>query len=153
MPGTRSTLSVTVIGLSLATGLGAWYFISSTQLSRALSKAMQRGDGAIVDFPKIAPFDWDRVYFFDPYTDEKTIEEALGFPWPGVTQTTIRSSDSVNLVVLVKGNSVAEWFEHPRRDAELRDIVNREGYSRETARFQVRVIDPDRRLALTQWQD
>jgi hypothetical protein len=108
---------------------------------------MQRGPGSVVDFAEIAPFAWDRVYVFHPYTPHKHIHRTLGFNWSGVARTTIEYSEGVNLVVFVSGEKVVHWFEHPRWE-ELAELADSKGYAREHARFRVCRVGVDERLAL-----
>ena len=54
---------------------------------------MRGGPGTTVDFAEVAPFAWDRVYFFGPYTPRERIHTSLGFHWPGVESTTIEWDD------------------------------------------------------------
>jgi len=108
---------------------------------------MQRGQGTTVDFAEVAPFAWDRVYVFGPYTPHDRIHSSLGFRWVGVTSTTIEWNEGVNLVVFVRGAEVAHWFEHPRTE-ELETIADPKGYARQQARFTVHRVGVEQRLAL-----
>ena len=137
------------LGLCLIAGLCNWLLMPSYAVSQALSEEMRRGPGATVDFAEIARFDWDRVYFFGPYTPHSRIDASLGFHWRGVTRTTIEWNEGVNLVVFVRRAGVVHWFEHARHE-ELEELANPNGYAREQARFTVTVcqIGIERRLTL-----
>src|SRR5208282_4528735 len=100
VPGNRVRAAVLVLTMLLL--LLAWTFWRSACLSQGLWREIARGPGTIVDFAHVAPFSWERVYFFPPYSSHEHIERSLGFHWDGVRQTTIDSSDTVNLVVFVQ---------------------------------------------------
>jgi hypothetical protein len=135
-------LIITLV-LCLATALFYSIFLRWYGVSWALSAQMQRGPGTTVDFTEIAPFAWDRVYIFGPYSSPEHIQECLGFDWPGVERTSIDWSDSVNLVVFVRDRHVVYWFEH-RRLEELGELANAQGYARGEARFTVIVGEENR---------
>jgi hypothetical protein len=135
---------VVCTGLIIA-ATGSFWFTPPYSVSRALSERMRRGPGTTVDFAEIAPFPWERVYVFGPYTSHERIQETLGFDWPGVRRTTVQGGKSVNLVVFVRDGTVVHWFEHPRREG-LEGLVDPRGYAREEARFPV--CGQDQRLAL-----
>jgi hypothetical protein len=113
-----------------------------------LADEVQRGPGATVDFTRVAPFAWDRLYVFGPYTPPEQIHASLGFHWGGVEGTSIQESDGVNLVVFVKDGQVVHWFEHPRHRGELEAVADPRGYAREEAQFQVCLVGAEQRLAL-----
>ena len=115
--------------------------------SRALSKQVEAGAGGTVDFTQFGPPDWERVYIFGPYTTPKQVAQSMGFEWPQVSQTSIHNGKGAYLVVFVEDGEVTGWFEHPRGQGDLGDIAKRYGYSREEARFVVR-LDADQRLVL-----
>lgn len=125
-----------------------WFLAQSQSVSRALDKQLQRGPGAVIDFTEVAPFPWDRLYIFGPYTTDEEIHRCLGFRWQGVWWTSIRESDGVNLVVFRRGEKVAHWFEYPRHRGELGDLTKPRGYARGEARFRVQVLSAERRVVL-----
>jgi hypothetical protein len=95
----------------------------------------------MIDFAEIAPFPWDRVYIFRPYSSREHIESSLGFHWEGARWTSIDSGKSVNLVVFVRNGTVVSWFEHPRCDGDMLDLDDPNGFAREQAQFRVRAYD------------
>jgi hypothetical protein len=121
--------------------------LPSYAVSTALSAAICRGPGATVDFAEVAPFDWDRVFVFGPYTPHSSIHARLGFPWSGVSRTTIEWNEGVNLVVFIRGTRVVCWFEHVRHE-ELEELADPNGYARQQARFTVGFVGPERCLGL-----
>jgi hypothetical protein len=139
----RKVVVIFCLGLCAAL-LGCWLLLrpkvptGPDGVSAALSKQIQRGPGTIVDFAEVAPFAWDRVFVFHPYTPHEVIHERLGFHWNGFERTTIEMSEGVNLVMFVRNKEVVHWFEHSRLEL-LEDLADPKGYTREQAKFQVRV--------------
>jgi hypothetical protein len=142
----RRRLVIICFGVCLAAGLFTWFVVRPYRVSMALSEHMRGGPGTIVDFASIAPFAWDRVYFFGPYTDDDYIDRSLGFHWGGVKWSGIGSGKGVNLVVFVQDEAVVHSFDHSRLE-ELGALVNPRGYARDEARFTV-YRSTDNRLAL-----
>jgi hypothetical protein len=105
---------------------------------------VQRGPGAVIDFAEVAPFPWDRLYIFGPYTSPEHVHKCLGFGWPEYRWASIRDSDGVNLVVFVRDRKVVHWFEFPRKNGELGYLDDPKGYTREEARFRVQREGTDR---------
>jgi hypothetical protein len=138
---------VIVFCLCLVAGFGIWFVVLPDSVSAALSKQIRRGPGPTVDFAEVAPFAWERVYVFGPYTPHDQIHTSLGFHWSEVGRTTIDSNEGVNLVVFVHDGKVVHWFEHARHE-ELEGLANSDGYAREDAKFVVCRVGPEQRLAL-----
>jgi hypothetical protein len=107
----------------------------------------QGGPGAVVDFTRVGPDGWDRLFIFHAYTPESSIHEALGYHWSDAERSSIGWNDGVNLVVFTRAGRVTGWFEHPRNRGDLKGVANMDGYRREDARFTV-VLDQEGRLVL-----
>jgi hypothetical protein len=113
-----------------------------------LTEQIRRGPGAIVDFTEVAPFPWDRLYVFGPYTSSEQINQCLGFRWQPLWPTSFQDSKGVNLVVFVYGKKVVHWFEFPRGCGELGYLADCKGYARAEARFLVQQDGEDERSVL-----
>jgi hypothetical protein len=144
-------VAILCVGLAAAAAFGAWLYLTvdrpDNSLATALAERAQLGPGTEVDFADVAPFAWDRVYIFGPYTPQQHVDACLGFHWPGFSRTSINESKGRNLVVFVRGKQVVRWFEQPRT-IELLHLANGKGYSRDEARFFQIVGTSDRRLEL-----
>jgi hypothetical protein len=143
----RWQVNVIILGMCLPGAIHLWLSLRPNRISLALSREMQHGPGATVDLAAIAPFPWDRVHIFHPYTTHDTICNSLGFNWGDVGRTTTEWNEGVNLVVFVRNGEVVHWFEHSRRE-ELADLAGSNGYARTQARFEVHPIGVEQRLAL-----
>lgn len=126
------------LGLSACVAAAAlWWALWLNNTEHRLSAAIRAGPpGAVLDLAQVAPFDWDRVYFFGPYSSHDEIERQLGFRWRDVGRTNIYMSDTEVLVVFVKQGRVVEWFEHSRVE-DLSNLARAQGYTREEARFRI----------------
>jgi len=125
-------LCVLLSGASLS-----WLLVRSSSVSRSLATQIQRGPGTVIDFAEVAPFPWDRLYIFGPYTSPEHVQKSLGFSWPEYWRTSIQDSKRANLVVFVRERQVVHWFEHPRKDGELGYLDDPKGYARGEAHFRV----------------
>lgn len=135
---------------TLFAGAGlCWLVVRSQSVSWSLAEQVKRGPGTVINFAEVAPFPWDRLYIFGPYTPHEYIHSRLGFHWQGVRQTSIELSDVVNLVVFVRNEKVVHWFEYPRNSCELGYLAASRGYARGEARFRVKLLSEDGDLALT----
>jgi hypothetical protein len=105
--------------------------------SRAVLAQVEGDPAGVVDFARVGPSDWERVYFFHPYTPPEYIQRSLGFRWPDVDQTSIASNDGVNLVVFVRDERVVGWFEHARNRGDLKELATAAGFPRDRAQFRV----------------
>jgi hypothetical protein len=140
------------LGLCLAAGLSTWLIVRPYRVSWALSEQMRRGPGTVVDFAALAPFAWDRVHVFGPYTTKECVHSCLGFDWDGVERTRIGYGKGVNLVVFVHRMAVVHWFDHERRE-ELGALADPRGYARDQVRFTVYLHGVEQRLALAPPQE
>jgi hypothetical protein len=132
--------------LCVAVGLGVW-LRPENSVSLALLEQVRQGPGAVVDFAQIAPFAWDRLYIFGPYTPPEEIDACLGFHWSEYWRTSIRGNKGHNLVMFVREGRVVHWFEHPRNCGELEELADPKGYARAEAKFEV-YTGSDGRIAL-----
>jgi hypothetical protein len=133
--------------LLLASGVYCWSVMPTASVSRSLAAEVRRGPGTVVDFATVAPFPWDRVFVFHPYTPHSHIDACLGFPWDGAKWSNIEWDEGINLVVFVHNRSVVCWFEHSRADGDMLALAVPNGYTVEDAKFTVR-LGQENRLVL-----
>jgi hypothetical protein len=140
---------VVIVGIAAGLAVLAGFYLIAlrTSASANLSARMQLGAGTTVDFAEIAPFTWDRVYFFGPDTSHETIDDALGFHWGDAKKTSIQFNKDRALVLFVRNQEVVYWFEHPRTE-DLAGLANLAGYARHDATFVVHSAAERGRLML-----
>ncbi|MGD8192422.1 hypothetical protein ACQCN2_20815 [Brevibacillus ginsengisoli] len=106
------------------------------QIVSAVEKKRQTNERALIDFTQIAPFAWDNVYIFTPYTSSKMISKQLGFKWNHKVVSTIETHDHIDLLVFVQNKEVTGYVEHARSNGDF-EIHNQMGFSRDEAIFEV----------------
>lgn len=134
------SLTTTIVGLLLLLGCNEGGASSSasdggSSVRRRLESAVASG-ATTFDFAADATLAWDRMFVFDCYSSQSSVENALGFKWPEYRRTSIELSDSVVLVVFVQNGKVTCWYEQPR-SIELGSLANKSGYLRSQARFEI----------------
>jgi hypothetical protein len=112
----------------------------SNRLADAVAKKKGNPKEVIVRFDQIATFEWDRLFFFTPYTDVGVIYNTLGYEWKEAKQTGIDSFDRDNLLVFTLNGKVVNYVSHPRHLGNVHDYrdIRPNGFSREEAVFEVR---------------
>ena len=137
----------TVVSLSLLLGVAGFYYWSampSNAVSQSLADEVHRGPDTVVDFAKVAPFAWDRVFIFPPYTPREQINSSLGFHWAGARWSAVQNYEGWNLVVFVRDGAIVCRFDHGRVDGDLMNLAAPQGYSRDQAS-----LNQDQRLVLS----
>lgn len=81
--------------------------VAKAELGKAFSA------GSLTDFA------WDRLYVFRPHTGLGDIDSAMGFEWPRDSRTGIGTSDSIDLLVFVKGKKVVRYVDFNRSKGEF----------------------------------
>lgn len=90
-----------------------------------------------LDFSIIVPFEWDRVFFFGPYTPETVIEQAIGTPWKEYKKSGIGFDDSHTLILFESKGKVVGWCMNPRNRGEFASLYNSNGYTRAESTFAI----------------
>lgn len=52
---------------------------------------------------EITPFEWDKVYFFYPYTPKETVYKTVGYRWVTISETV---NEGMNQIVFLKDGKV-----------------------------------------------
>lgn len=67
-------------------------------------EVMNIGDSVeSVNLSDVTPFEWDLVYFFDPYTSKDTIYQTIGYKWDTISSTV---NGGMNQLVFMKDKKV-----------------------------------------------
>jgi hypothetical protein len=98
--------------LGLATCVGC--ALPDRDLAEAIAFAAQ-ADSVVLR--EVAPFPWDTVFVFAPYTPSTQVNRALGFSWSGSDR--IEGADAFVLLVFVANGRVSRFVEQPRKPADL----------------------------------
>ncbi|MFC4735177.1 hypothetical protein ACFO4L_01145 [Bacillus daqingensis] len=91
-------LLLTLIYLTYSLSVQIWdrHYLS-------LRESIQALDQTEADLSTVTAFEWDRVYFFEPYTPVETIYETVGYEWRSISATV---SEGMNQVVFMDENEV-----------------------------------------------
>lgn len=57
----------------------------------------------VIRLADLTPFEWDKVYFFQPYTSTKYVYEKVGYPWDSISETV---SEGMMQIVFMKSDKV-----------------------------------------------
>jgi hypothetical protein len=93
---------------------------------------------ALVDFSKVAPFTWTRVYFFGPYGAPDLVFEKAGIHWDDADDADLAlGNEGTQMVVFVRGDEVVRWVDYSTGLAWVGCLVRDRGWARATARFRL----------------
>ena len=110
--------------------------VVSSNLFRAIQKN-KSNELDVVDISLLTSFEWDKLYFFGPYTLHEDIDKVLGRYWIGSRFSEIESSDNITLLVFTKNRRIVQFLEFPRSQGDFSILANLEGYLRTEAQFAV----------------
>lgn len=102
----KTKVMILLISLS---GLIATWFFSSFGIVKHNERDLRdsilslNGDVDKVRLVDATPFEWEKAYFFAPYTRKEYIYETIGFRWFGIRETT---NDAQMQVVFTNENKV-----------------------------------------------
>ncbi len=84
-------------------------------VGRLVAEVLLKKDSVqTVNLAELAPFRWDRLYIFAPYTTPSTVEQSLGQPWSGAERSNIARVDTATLLVFMAGNEIVAATMQPR---------------------------------------
>jgi hypothetical protein len=95
---------------------------SDNRLSAQLAELVRDEHHELVDLGQLDGPDWQRACFLPPYTNSQGAAKILGFDWNSDSYTSIRESDGVAVLVLVKDGKVVRFVEHPRNLGDLSEV-------------------------------
>ena len=80
----------------------------------------------IIDFAKVADFEWDALIILGPYSQVEEIEEELNLNLINIRQNGIEYSDFYDLVVFLKDRKAIRIIELKRAMDPVRTIIDKE---------------------------
>jgi hypothetical protein len=95
---------------------------TSSEISTKLATLFAQENASIIDLAELGPQSWERVCVLTPYTTNDEAERVLGFKWNAEGETSIASSDGINVLVFVRGSEVVAFAEHSRNAGDLSQI-------------------------------
>ncbi len=98
---------------------------------------VERGSGSVVAVAEAAPFEWERLHVFPPYTPAEQADAELGVRCEAARVSGIFERDDITLLVFVSGKRVVRYVAHPRVQGDFAELHRQGGYSRAEAVFVV----------------
>ncbi len=95
---------------------------SDANLSTQLADLVRDEREGTVDLSRLDGPDWQRACFLAPYSSSEDAGSILGFDWDSNSYTSIRESDHIAVIVLVKDRKVVSFAEHPRNLGDFSDV-------------------------------
>jgi hypothetical protein len=68
----------------------------------------------LMDVNELTDFQWDLLYTIHPYSNKETIKYYTNLPDVEKIETSIEHSDGISLLIFVKENQIARYFEVKR---------------------------------------
>lgn len=112
------------------------------QLGKAVKEAYL-SDNPRIQMDTVTNFEWDHLYVFPPYTSMESIQSVPGFQWIGLHEykTGIEMSDSINLLVFIKGGRVVDYIDFPRGQGDFAEVSKSDGFTPKEAVFDIEKTD------------
>jgi hypothetical protein len=123
--------------LTVALLAGACTVDGDLELSAAIAARFRQGHGTILQMGVLAPFQWERLYVFPPYSSPEQIDRELGFACPSWRRADIDRRDDVTLLVFVADRRITRHLAHNRGKGDFAGLHRAAGYSRAEAAFVV----------------
>ena len=111
---------------------------SGGPISDAIGATVERGPGTRLVLVEQAPFVWEKVCVFGPYSGDDQIDELTGVPGAAKRAHGINSNDGINVLMFIDHGQVIESVAHPRNRGDFGPELVKTCYSREQAVFLVR---------------
>ena len=107
-------------------------------VGRLVAELLQQKDSVqSINLAELAPFRWDRLYIFAPYTSSSAVEEALGEPWSGAERSGIARVDTAALLVFLAGDDIVAATMHPREYGDFVPVAGTSARSQSQALFRI----------------
>lgn len=101
-------------------------------------KRLRATDTTYIDLKTLTQFDWDKLTILTPYTDVDSIDALLGFHWPQSRKLGIDETESYNVLIFSKGDSVISWFKFNRSNGDFAKVKSH-SFMKSTAIFNFRI--------------
>jgi hypothetical protein len=120
------------------------------ELQQKLVRTVKQGPGTVIEMRELTPFEWDRMYVIQPYTQPEAINRKLGFEWAGAKTSPIQMFDSIILLVFVKGKDVVADVDYKVGDGYF-SAGGKNEFRVEEARFVVEQDAKNGNVLMIKW--
>ena len=131
----RWVIAVALLGLMGCSG--------PDPVSTSIGSVATQGPGTRLLLAEQAPFEWDRVCVFGPYTSDDHVKEVTGVDDSAAAAYDIRSNDRIDVLMFIAGDRIARSVAHSRARGDFGPELVGKCYSRAQAVFLVRTPPPD----------
>ncbi|MBE4909826.1 hypothetical protein IMZ08_17465 [Bacillus luteolus] len=101
----KITLLFIVVGMTCLLGLTQFdrevWDVNAKLLEEKVSEMNESVE--TINLSELTPFEWDKVYFFYPYTPKETVYKTVGYEWDSISETV---SEGMNQIVFLKKGTV-----------------------------------------------
>jgi hypothetical protein len=126
-----------LVSLAL-TGLGS-ACTSEGPVNKSIAAAVEKGPGTRLLLTEHTGFPWDKVCILGPYTPDDKVDSLTGIHGAAGQAYDIRSNDGINVLMFVREGRIASSVAHGRSQGDFGPEVVGKCYSREQAKFSIRV--------------
>jgi hypothetical protein len=126
-----------LVSLALA-GLGS-ACTSEGSVNKSIAATVEKGPGTRLLLTEHTGFPWDKVCILGPYTPDDKVDSLTGIQGAAGQAYDIRSNDGINVLMFVREGRIASSVAHGRSQGDFGPEVIGKCYSREQAKFSIRV--------------
>jgi hypothetical protein len=108
-------------------------------VNKSIAASVAKGPGTRLVIAEHTTFAWDKVCILGPYTPDDSVDSLTGIQGAAGQAHGIRETDAIDVLMFISEGRVAESVAHSRREGDFGSEVVGKCYSREQARFLVRV--------------
>ena len=83
----------------------------------------------------LSVLEWDKLYFFGPYTPTIDIEKKIGAINSAVKEINIEVRDDINLLIFMEKNTIVAAVPYPRHKADFSRITSGTGVLKKESFF------------------
>jgi hypothetical protein len=91
----------------------------SESLSQSITSKVRSGVGTTIPMTELAPFYWERVCVFGPYTPDHRIDEITGVRGAASAAFDLQSNDGIDVLMFLRAGRVVSSVAHRRSDGDF----------------------------------
>jgi hypothetical protein len=128
----RKLASLILAGLTFACG-------GDGTVNSTIAASVEKGPGTRLILAEQTPYAWDKLCIFGPYTPDEKVDSVTGVQGAAGQAHGIRANDGINVLMFISQGGLAASVAHPRDQGDFGPEVVGKCYSKQQARFLVRI--------------